>query len=99
MMGYTHAVIAGMIVILLLDQFLLRTRIITLHNKRLWKTTAVFVVFQLVFDNYFTAKELWVFNPTEVIGIFLPFIPIENIFFGIVLLWLSIILYTFTRTA
>ncbi len=95
MLGYTYAVIAVMIFILLLDRFLLRTRIITLHNERLWKTTAVFVIFQLVFDNYFTVKGLWVFNPNEVIGIFLPFIPIENLLFGIELLWVCLILYVF----
>ena len=98
MYEYTLVALIALLFIIILDRKLLRTRIIAWKNSRLWKTTAVFVLFQLVLDNYFTAKGLLVFNPHTVIGIYLPFIPIENILFGIELLWLSIILYSFFQT-
>lgn len=99
MMEYTITALVVLAIVLALDHFLLQTRIITLSNKRLWKTTAVFVLFQFVFDNYFTWKGLWVFDRTQVIGIFLPFIPIENLLFGMELLWLTLIFYVFARKA
>jgi lycopene cyclase domain-containing protein len=82
-------------IIIALDKWLLRTHLLHLANTRLLKTSVIFLLFQLLFDNYFTWKGLWVFDPHAVMGIFLPFIPIENLFFGLELLWMSMLLYQF----
>ncbi len=89
---YTYSVIAGFFAVLILD-FILRTKVIR-PNARFFYTTIVFVIFQLIFDNYFTLQGLWVFNQSETLEIFVPFIPIENLLFGVVLLWGTLILYT-----
>ena len=99
MYEYTLATLGVMALLLALDKWLLRTHIITLRNTRLWKTTAVFAIFQLVLDNYLTAQGLWIFDPHRVMGIYLPFIPIENILFGVELLWMTLLFYAFARTA
>ncbi|QQR92926.1 MAG: lycopene cyclase domain-containing protein [Candidatus Iainarchaeum archaeon] len=95
MLAYTFAVVVGMMLLLFLDRALIRTHMLSWKNKRLWKTTGIFVVFQLIFDNYFTAQGLWVFDRAQVIGIFLPVIPIENLLFGVELLWMALLLYAF----
>ncbi len=95
MFEYSLAALLMLAIIIVLDRFLLKTKLLYWRNARLLKTSMVFVVFQLALDNYFTSQGLWIFNPQSVIGIFLPFIPLENILFGTELLWLTIILYTF----
>ncbi len=96
MMQYTLAVLAGLGLIFFLDRVLLRTKILR-PTPQMGYTTTVFLLFQLVFDNYFTWKEIWVFNPNEIIGIYVPFIPIENLLFGIDMLWFCLITYSFFR--
>ena len=92
MMEYTAWSLAALGGVVLLD-FLARTHLIRPTPPFLF-TTLAFLAFQLVFDNLFTWHGIWVFNPEEVIGIYLPFIPLENLFFGLALLWGTLILYT-----
>lgn len=92
MMQYTLAVAIGFFLVMALDQAL-RTHIIR-PTPRMIHTTLTFLAFQLVFDNFFTAQGLWMFNARETMGIFVPFIPIENLFFGVEMLWFTLILYT-----
>ena len=92
MMQYTLAVSIGFFLVIALDRAL-RTRIIR-PTPRVMYTTLTFLVFQLIFDNFFTAQGLWIFNRAETAGIFLPFIPIENLLFGVEMLWFTLILYT-----
>lgn len=51
------------------------------------------VVAQLIMDNLTTWRGFWVFDESQVLGLFVPFIPIENLFFGISLMLLSILFY------
>jgi lycopene cyclase domain-containing protein len=92
-MEYTLLTMVGFFLVLGLDYFL-QTKIIRLSLKLVY-TTIIFVVFQLIFDNLFTREGLWVFNKSETLGIFVPFIPIENLFFGIEMLWFTLILFSF----
>jgi lycopene cyclase domain-containing protein len=69
--------------------------VLRVSNRPFWITVLVFAAFQLVLDNYFTQIGIWKFNREEVIGLFIPFIPIENVLYGLELLWLTIILYTY----
>lgn len=93
MTEYTFAVGIVFLAVVALDR-VLQTKIIRL-TPRFFFTTLIFLVFQLFLDNYFTAQGLWVFNPTETLGIFVPAIPIENLFFGMEMLWFALVLYSF----
>lgn len=92
MTEYTLAVIVGFWVVVALDR-VLQTKIIR-FTPRLFYTTLVFLIFQLILDNYFTAQGLWTFNTSETLGIMVPFIPLENLFFGMEMLWTVLILYS-----
>lgn len=91
-MEYTLTVIGFGIFLAALDK-ILQTRVLVRNNTVFWKTAAVFFVFQLVFDNLFTLLGVWSFNSAETLGIFVPFIPIENLIYGQELLAFTIILY------
>ncbi len=94
MMEYTLVVGIFLAFLLVLDT-ILHTRVLRLSNRPFWITALIFAAFQLVLDNYFTQIGIWTFNREEVIGIFVPFIPIENLVYGFELLALTIILYSF----
>lgn len=91
--AYSAAVVAVFFLVFLLDRAL-QTKIIRLEPRIVY-TTIVFIIFQLIFDNFFTERGLWVFNSAEIVGIFVPIIPLENIFFGVEMLWFTLILYSF----
>ncbi|MCX8198123.1 MAG: lycopene cyclase domain-containing protein [Candidatus Micrarchaeota archaeon] len=55
--------------------------------------SAISLSFQLVFDNLMTAAGLWSFSRSHTLGIFLPFIPLENLAFGLSLMLATIILW------
>jgi lycopene cyclase domain-containing protein len=98
MTEYTFAVIAGLILVYFIDRTL-KTHVLRFSNRPFWKTAAIFAAFQLVFDNLCTFLGIWKFNSQHVLGIFVPFIPIENLIFGFELLSLSVILYEFFARA
>ena len=95
MMQYTLAVSIGFFLVMALDRAL-RTNIIRLTPQLVF-TTLIFLAFQLIFDNYFTTLGIWTFNMSETLGIFVPFIPIENLFFGIEMLWFTLILFEWSQ--
>jgi len=95
MMQYTLAVFIGFFLVIGFDR-ILRTNVIRPSSQMIY-TTIIFLAFQLVFDNYFTIQGLWVFNPSETLGIFLPFIPVENLIFGVEMLWFTLIVYTYLQ--
>lgn len=98
MMEYTLAVLIGLVIVFFIDHFL-KTRVLRVQNKPFWFSAGIFGLFQLVFDNVFTWQGIWVFNRVETIGLFVPFIPVENLLFGFELFSFTIILYEFFRRA
>lgn len=93
-MEYTLAIVLAMIGLIFLDRQL-KTHVLRVNNHPLWGAAIVFALFQFVLDNYFTSRGLWMFNSNQMVGVFIPFIPIENILYGFELLLLAIILYEF----
>ncbi len=91
-MEYTLAIIVAGFFIGILDA-VLQTHIVLRPNQIFWKTAITFLLFQLIFDNLFTYWGVWSFNSAETIGIFVPFIPIENLFFGLEMLCFTLIFY------
>ncbi|MEM4554520.1 MAG: lycopene cyclase domain-containing protein [Candidatus Anstonellaceae archaeon] len=57
-----------------------------LDEKKLAAAGAICLFFQLIFDNLMTWVGLWVFDPAQILGILLPFIPAENLAFGLALM-------------
>ena len=94
MISYSLAVLLALLSLIVGDH-LLRTRVMEFQNKAFWKTAGIFAVFQFVFDNLFTAVGVWRFDAAQTLGVFIPFIPVENMVYGFVLLGWTIVLFTF----
>ena len=59
--------------------------VMKLHSKRLVLISGISIFFQLIFDNYMTSLGLWIFDFSKTLGITVPIIPLENLFFGLAL--------------
>ncbi len=94
MMEYSFILLGVLLFLVGLDRTL-GTRILRRDNYPFWKTAFVFAAFQWVFDNYFTFIGIWRFDSAQTMGVFIPFIPVENMVYGFELLALTVILYSF----
>jgi lycopene cyclase domain-containing protein len=63
----------------LLDQVLLRTRVI--FTRRVLSVAAYLVVTTLVFDNLLSALPVYVFDRAKTLGVYLPWAPLEDLFY------------------
>lgn len=60
---------------------------------QLASSSLVVLAFQFVFDNFAVWRGFWVFNDAMASGIRAPFLPIENLGFGLALFWLVVFLF------
>jgi lycopene cyclase domain-containing protein len=62
-----------------------------LPKRPLIAAAAIAIFFQLVFDNLMTAYGLWIFDFSKTLGIAVPVIPLENLFFGLSLMIFTVV--------
>jgi lycopene cyclase domain-containing protein len=91
-MSYTSLVIAGVLVTLVLDLVVLRTRLLT--RRAFWVGYSIVLVFQLITNGILTGREVVRYAPSTIIGgsqvVFLgdwriAYAPVEDLLFGFVL--------------
>ncbi|MFM8896437.1 MAG: hypothetical protein ACKOE2_13995 [Actinomycetales bacterium] len=101
-MTYTQLAIASVVVVVIADLWLLRTRMVT--RKVFWTSYAIVVFFQLVSNGMFTGFGIVKYDGDAIIGETSPlqgpppfigagriaFAPIEDLLFGFSLILLSI---------
>ena len=89
-MSYTAAALLGVAVTVLIDLFVLRTRLVT--RVVFWATYPIIIVFQLLSNGILTGRHIVIYDPSAIIGLRLAYAPVEDLFFGfaLVLLTLSI---------
>lgn len=79
-MFYTYASITAVLVAVVVDLFLARTRL--LASKLFWATWAIVVFFQFLVNGVLTGLGVVQYDPGVIIGIRLFYAPIEDIGFG-----------------
>ncbi|MET0715286.1 MAG: lycopene cyclase domain-containing protein [Mycetocola sp.] len=82
-------------VTLVLDYAVLRTRVI--FTRHVLRTAGILVVTTLVFDNVLSVLPVYVFNREKTLGIYLPWAPIEDLFYIIGVVFLVAVLDAFGR--
>ena len=87
---YTIAVVAALVAVFLSDRAL-GTRVY--QKKGFALALGMALAFQLLFDNGMASIGFWQFNPAVTLGVFVPFIPLENLGFGAALFWTVCVLY------
>ena len=94
MIAYTLSAVLAAFFLFGADRLLLKTRVLVPSPQNL-RTGILFLLFQLVFDNLFTFWGLWHFNAGEILGSYTPIVPIENLLYGQVLLWTTVLVYAY----
>ena len=82
-------------VTILLDYAILRTRVI--FTRHVLRTAGILVVTTLVFDNVLSALPVYVFHREKTLGIYLPWAPIEDLFYIVGVVFLVAVLDKYGR--
>lgn len=106
-MTYTQIAISAVVLTVLVDLFVLRTRMVT--RKAFWVSYAIIVFFQFITNGMFTGFEIVKYDGAAIIGTTSPesgappilgdgriaFAPGEDLLFGFALILLSLSLWVF----
>ena len=90
-MTYTQIAITGVVVALITDYFIARTRLIL--TKRYWTSYAIIVFFQLITNWWLTSRNIVMYSPDAIIGWRIASAPVEDLLFGFALVTLVLILW------
>ena len=82
-MTYTQAALLGVLATVLLDLYVLRTRLLT--RKVFWTAYAIIVFFQLVTNGILTGRDIVTYDPEVILGLRIVFAPVEDLLFGFAL--------------
>jgi lycopene cyclase domain-containing protein len=92
MMDYTILVIAGSLIVIILD-LLLGTKI--LKQRLFWVFWGIVTLLMIVVNGYLTWRPIVIYNEAKMIGIRLFTIPLEDFFFGFSLIGLNLIIWEY----
>jgi lycopene cyclase domain-containing protein len=92
---YTVAAALGVLGAVLVDLFVLRTRLVT--KVVFWATYPIIIVFQLLSNGILTSRGIVLYNPEAIIGVRLAYAPIEDLFFGFALVLFSLSIWVRLR--
>ena len=79
-MTYTSLAIIGIAFAVVLDQLLLKTKL--LRRRVFWVSYAIMVVFQLLTNGVLTGRAIVIYNSHDITGVHLVYAPIEDLAFG-----------------
>ncbi|MDG4827116.1 lycopene cyclase domain-containing protein [Asanoa sp. WMMD1127] len=82
-MTYTTAALVGVVCAVILDLFVLRTRLVT--RTVFWATYPIIVFFQLLSNGILTGRDIVRYDPAAIVGLRLVYAPVEDLFFGFAL--------------
>ncbi|CAB4339191.1 unannotated protein [freshwater metagenome] len=88
-MSYTALAITGVILTVITDLFILRSRL--LLTKRYWASYAIVVFFQLITNWWLTSRGIVQYSDDAILGPRIASAPIEDLLFGFTLVTLVLI--------
>lgn len=83
-MTYTLLAATGAVVAVVLDLFILRTRL--LMQGRFWFAWAILAFFQVLTNGWLTGRGIVQYDPDIIVGLRIAFAPIEDLAFGFALI-------------
>lgn len=90
-MTYTAAAATGVLVAVLIDVFVLRSRIVL--GRVFWCTYPIIFGFQLLSNGVLTGRGVVLYNPDDILGIRLVYAPVEDLAFGFALIVVTLSLW------
>lgn len=91
-MSYTAAALLGVAGALVVDLFVLRTRL--LRRRVFWATYPIIVFFQLISNGILTGRGIVRYDPDAILGVRLVYAPVEDLLFGFALVLLTLSVWT-----
>lgn len=79
-MSYTALAVLGVAGALVLDLFVLRTRVVT--RRAFWTSYAIVVFFQLLTNGWLTGRDIVTYAESAILGPRIAFAPVEDLLFG-----------------
>ena len=92
-MSYTALAVAGVVVAVVLDVLVLRTRVVT--GRTFWTAYAIVVVFQLLTNGWLTGRDVVRYDDDAVLGPRVVYAPVEDLLFGFSLVVQSLAWWVF----
>jgi len=90
---YTAAALLGVSLAVLVDLFVLRTRLLT--RAVFWATYPIVITFQLLSNGILTGRGIVLYNPRDILGPRIAHAPVEDLLFGFALVLLTLSLWIF----
>ena len=91
-MTYTLLAASSVLIAVLLDLVVLRTRL--LAQGRFWFAYAILVFFQLLTNGWLTGRGIVQYDPEMILGVRIAYAPMEDLAFGFALIVLTMIAWT-----
>ena len=82
-MSYTQIALVAVLIALLIDLFVLKTRLIL--TAVFWTSYAIILPFQLITNWWLTSRNIVMYSPDAIIGIRIAAAPVEDLLFGFAL--------------
>jgi lycopene cyclase domain-containing protein len=82
-MSYTQIALVAVLIALLIDLFVLKTRLIL--TAVFWTSYAIILPFQLITNWWLTSRNIVMYSSDAIIGIRIAAAPVEDLLFGFAL--------------
>jgi lycopene cyclase domain-containing protein len=86
-MSYTVLAVAAVVLAVLADLVVLRTRLV--RRRLFWVSYAIVVAFQLLSNGVLTGRGVVRYDPAAIVGWRVAYAPVEDLLFGFALVLLS----------
>ena len=91
-MTYTTLAVIAVILVIAVDQWVLRTRL--LRSRSFWISYAILLFFQLVTNGVLTGLHIVRYSPAAIVGLRLAYAPVEDLAFGFALIAFTLCCWT-----
>ena len=92
-MTYTELAILSVLLVIVIDRYLLKTRL--LEKKAFWTAYAIIVFFQLITNWWLTSRNILSYSEEAIIGWRIASAPVEDLLFGFSMVTLTMSLWIF----
>lgn len=79
-MTYTTAACVGIVLAVVLDLWVLQTRLLT--TRQWWAAYAIVVAFQLLTNGWLTGRDIVTYADSAILGVRVVYAPVEDLLFG-----------------
>jgi lycopene cyclase domain-containing protein len=81
--SYTALALLGVVLSVMFDLFVLRTRLVT--RRVFWVSYAIIIFFQLITNGILTGRDIVTYDPDAILGLRIVYAPVEDLLFGFAL--------------